>query len=169
MFKKFVIILLCFLCVGCNSEKKKVSFKDEYEKYNGDYIEVSLENTDIIENSDVSSINKIIESGTGVILIANKKDNLSRRAVSVLMEASSNTDLDKIYYIDSIEGIVGIDEIENKNIPLVLFVLDGKIEAYHVGTIEDKVELSEDETIDLYNSYLDGIHKVLQDACDESC
>ena len=64
---------------------------------------------------------------------------------------------------------MGIDEIENKNIPLVLFVLEGKIEAYHVGTIEDKVELSEDETIDLYNSYLDCIHKVLQDACDESC
>ena len=35
--------------------------------------------------------------------------------------------------------------------------------------IDDKVDLSEDETIDLYNIYLEGIHKVLQDACNESC
>ena len=106
---------------------------------------------------------------TGVIFIGSPKNNQSRKAIEVLLQAAENTGLDKIFYLDSTKELKGLDEIENKEIPLILFVLDGKIVKNHQGTINNKEELSEDETIELYNTYTDGIHKVLQDACDDEC
>lgn len=169
MYKKFLIVFFCFLLVGCNEKSNKNLFKDEYEKYNGKYVDVELENTDIIEYSNVDNVNELLKSGTGVVLVSNPKDDVSRVAVSVLLEAAGNTDLDKIIYIDSLDGIDGVDNIDNIDIPLVLFILDGKVMSYHVGTIDKKVDLDEDEHLELYNTYLEGIHQVLQDACDESC
>ena len=169
MYKRIFLILLCLLCFGCNDKKGTNQFIEEFKKYNGDYIKLELENADMVHYSDVDEINKIIKSGTGVIFVGKASDNLSRRAVDVLLQASDSTDLDSIYYLNSLDGVLGLDKVESLNVPLVLFVLDGDVVSYHIGTIDNKIDLSEDETIELYNQYLEGIHKVLQDACDESC
>ena len=166
LFSAFCLFLICFLCVGCTKEEKKVSlFQKEFSKYD----DVELENVNIVQDSSVKEINQILKDGTGVIFIGNASDELSREAVSVLLSASDNTDLKKIYYLDDYQSIDGLDEVENIKIPMVLFVLDGKIEKYHIGTIDDVVDLDDDKLMELYNIYLDGIHVVLQDTCDESC
>lgn len=164
-----LIVIICFICIGCKDNKDKNKFQVEYEKYNDNYIKLDLSKGNIVEYSDLDKINSIIGNGSGVIFIGDAKDNLSRRVVDVLLSVADNTGLNKIYYYDSLDGINGIDSIENKKIPLVLFVFEGEVLDYHVGTIDDKVELSEDEVIELYNKYSLGVHKVLNDACDESC
>ena len=169
-YKKILIILLSLIIIGCTNNKlNKETFKQEYEKYNSTKIKLDIEENNIIEYVSKEEINKIIKSKTGVIFIGNPQDNLSRVSIKLLLEASDSTDLDKIYYISSLDKIENLDTIDNIKIPLVLFILNGKIIDYNIGTINDKIELSDNEQIDLYNKYLDGIHKVLQDTCDEEC
>lgn len=169
---KFIIIILCFLCLACGKKEENgdsIKFKEEYEKYNEEYVSVEISEVNLIKYSTVEEVNQIIQGGTGVIYIGSPKDNVSRRAVDVLLGVAHNTDLEEIYYVDSLDGILGLEDIEDQRIPIVLFVLDGKIEKYHVGTIEDKTDLSDDELVELYNIYSEGLHTVLGDACDERC
>ncbi len=169
MKKFFLILVLSFICVGCSDKRSVSRFQEEYEKYNDEYLELHLENADYMKYSSISSINDMINSGTGVIFIGSPLDNYSRVAIDILLKVASNTDLEEIYYIDSLDGVRGLDDIKDIHIPVVLFVLDGDIVHYHVGTINNKESLTEDEEIELYNLYSEGVHQVLQDACDESC
>lgn len=169
---KLIIVMLCFLCLACGKKEDtgdSVKFKKEYEKYNEEYVSVEISDVNLIKYSTKEEVNQIIKDGTGVIYIGSPKDNVSRRAVDVLLGVAHNTDLEQIYYVDSLDGIEGIENIEEQRIPMVLFVLEGKIEKYHVGTIEDKTDLSDEELVELYNIYSDGLHVVLGDACDERC
>lgn len=56
-------------------------------------------------------------------------------------------------------------------VPLVVFVVDGKIVSYHADTVSSQtdpyVALDESQKEELYQIYNDGIHKVLGDVCDE--
>lgn len=173
MKKNIVVIflILMILCLGCSKDEQTdaMKFKGEYEKYNGELIELNIDEENIIKYVSREEVNKIIKSKTGVIFIGDPSDNLSRVAINLLLEASSSTDLSKIYYIDRLDNIEGLEKIENKKVPLVLNVLDGEVKSYHVGTIEDKDKLTEDEKMELYNIYIEGIHEVLQDSCDERC
>lgn len=167
--KKILLISIClFLISGCSSKEKTdaIKFKEEYEKYNDSKIELEIDENNIITYATTEEINKIIKEKTGVIFIGSPKDNLSRTAIKTLLEASDSTDLTTIYYIDKIDNIEGIEE---KKTPLVLNILEGEIVNYHTGTINDSTNLSEDDELELYNIYLDGIHEVLQDSCDERC
>ena len=99
------------------------------------------------------------------MIIGTPKENTSRISINLLLEAADSTDLKEIYYIDNLKEI-NIDKIENSKMPLVLFILEGQTISY---SINEKEELNEDEEINLYNKYLDSIHEVLQDTCDEEC
>lgn len=169
--QKIVLVLLCFFCLACGKEEKTDEglFKEEYESYNGQYIDLEISQNNLMKYSTVDEVNTLIQSGTGVVYIGKPDDDLSRKAVDVLIDVANNTDLETIYYLEELDGVVLGTEITEQKVPLVLFVLDGKITSYHVGTIDDKVDLSEDEVIQLYNIYMNGIHEVLQDACDERC
>ena len=164
-YKKILLIVIVILLTACTKElTDSTKFKQEYEKYNKEKIELTIPKENIIEYKTKEEINKIIEKDTGVIFIGSPKDNKSRTSIKLLLEASNSTDLQKIYYIDNIKGIK-LDNIDNKT-PIVLFILDGKVLNY---VTNEKEELTEDEEIDLYNNYLEGIHQVLQDTCDEEC
>lgn len=56
-------------------------------------------------------------------------------------------------------------------VPLVVFVVDGEIVNYHLDTVSSQtdpyVELDEEQQIELFNIYADGIHDVLGDVCEE--
>lgn len=167
--KKILLISISLLLIsGCSSKEKTdaIKFKEEYEKYNDSKIKLEIDENNIITYATTEEINKIIKEKTGVIFIGSPKDNLSRTAIKTLLEASDSTDLTTIYYIDKIDNIEGIDD---KKTPLVLNVLEGEVISYHTGTINDSTNLSEDDELELYNIYLDGIHEVLQDSCDERC
>ena len=170
---KFLIIILCLSVIsGCNNKKDigdGERFKKEY-----DTLDISSDN--IIKYSDMDKILDMLDNDSGVIYIGNSSDDLSKVIVPILLSASESTDLDRIYYVDSskIEKEFSIDDKDgnviisnNKlDIPLVMFIYDGSVIDYHNGSIDNKVELSEEETIELYNKYLDGIHGVLNDQCD---
>ena len=168
-FKRIVLLILIFLLFGCttNKENDAIKFKKEYENYNKSKIKLEISKNNIIEYKTTEEINNILKNKTGVIFIGNPKDNLSRASIKILLDASESTDLQTIYYIDSMENI-NLD-LNDTKIPLVLNVLDVKILSYHIGTINDKEKLSEEEELELYNIYTNGIHEVLQDTCNEEC
>lgn len=165
----FVIFVFLFLCCGCNQDQVENSFKEKYEQYNEEYLKLEIDEDTIMKSSTLEEIHAILADGTGVIYFGSPTDNLSRRVVEVLLKAADSTGLDVIYEIDHLDGVQGLDAIVDQSIPMVVFVLDGKIVQYHVGTFDRKVELTEEERLQLYQIYVDGIHEVLQDACDERC
>ena len=172
MKRSIVLLIVMFsLCTGCgnNEQTDALKFKKEYEKYNDSKIELEIDDDNIVKYSNLDSINDIIASGTGVIFIGTPSDNLSRVAIEILLQAADSTDLDTIYYYDKVDDINGLEEVENLKVPVVINVLEGEIKSYKVGTVSDKTKLDEDEEMDLYNIYLEGIHEVLQDSCDERC
>lgn len=56
-------------------------------------------------------------------------------------------------------------------VPTVIFVRKGTIVDYHFDTVESQTDpyitLNEEQTLELYNIYLTGIHKVLNDQCSD--
>ena len=169
MNKKLLLITIIFvLLIGCTKKEQSdaIKFKEEYEKYNNTKIKLNISEDNIIKYATKKEIKEIIKNKSGVIFIGEPQDNLSRVAIKCLLNASESTDLQQIYYT---KDTTNIEEIENTKTPIVIYVLEGKIVSTHNGTIKDKTKLSEDEEIELYNIYMDGIHKVLQDACDEEC
>ena len=159
----FLLLIFVFLCVGCGNKtiKDSVKFKQEYEQYNGEYLEIEISDANLIAYSDVLEVNNLLKDGTGVVYIGSPKDNVSRRAISVLLDVVLNSGLEKVYYVDTLDGIEDLDGIIEKSIPLVLFVVDGEIVKYHVGTIDNKVDLGDDELVLLYNTYAEGLTLVL--------
>ena len=171
-FKILIIVLCVFVVSGCNNKKDD----GDGERFKKEYDTLDISSDNIIKYSDIDKVLDILDSDSGVIYIGNSSDDLSKVIVPILLSASESTDLDKIYYVDSnkIEKEFSIDDKDgnviisnNKlDIPLVMFIYDGSVIDYHIGSIDDKLELSEEETIELYNKYLDGIHGVLNDQCD---
>ena len=131
--KIFIFLITLTFLIGCGKKELTDSekFKQEYEKYNDTNIELEIDEDNIITYSNKEEINKLIKEGTGIVFIGSPKDNLSRTAINILLQASTTTDIDKIYYLNTLEGITGIDEIENQELPIVLNILEGKIISYH--------------------------------------
>ena len=153
---------------GCNKDVNK--FYKEYIKYNkkDNYVNVDIDVDNVFKYYTNDEIKDVIENGSGVIFIGNSEDNLSRVVVNVLNKVVSNTDID-VVYCNSDKDIVSKYIDEDISIPVVLFIFEGEVSSYHIGTINDSYELSNDEEIELYNIYLEGVHRVLNDVCDERC
>ena len=167
-FKNIIVIIMIIILSGCNSNNSEVNdkFYLDYYKYNDvdGYIKVELDNSKVYKYSNNSDIKKIF-NGNGIIFVGDSKDNKSRLVVNTIDKVINNTDVSDIYYLNDINGVK--DYIEgNIDIPIVIFVVNGKVDSYYVN---DKDKLSDDEQLELYNKYLDGVHKVLGDVCDEEC
>ena len=176
VMKKYVKLVIIFLCIfivsGCNI-KKNIS---DGEKFKEEYSALDIDSNNVIKYSDISEILEILDDGSAVIYIGTSGNDLSRVIIPVLLNASESTDIDKIYYVDSskIDKTFEIKDKEGKviisdnemNIPVVLFADEGSVIDYYIGSIDNKLELSEEETVELYNKYLQGIHGVLNDQCD---
>ncbi len=193
-------------------------FKEEYESLN-DKINNSnskaYPNVDIIEKNNIvysteDEIVNLIKSGTAVIYLGFPECPWCRNAIPVLLDAMSETSLEKIYYLNvkDIRNIKKLDENSNvvtekegtigyykiletlgdkadvykglndesiKRIyaPTVIFVRNGKVTSLHTSTLESQkdpyIKLTDEQTSELKEIYLKGIHKVLADLCDESC
>lgn len=172
-YMRILIILLCVLVVsGCNNKKNTT----DAERFKEEYSMLDIDENNIIEYSSINNVLKMLDKDSGVVYIGNSNDDLSKKILPILLNASDNTDLDKIYYVDSskIRKKFNIKDKDNKviisdtelEIPLVLFIANGDVIDYHIGTIDNKLDLNKDEIISLYFEYLDGIHKVLNDQCD---
>ena len=77
------------------------------------------------------------------------------------------------YIVKDSDGIEHNTSKKRIYVPLVVFVKDGEIVDYHANTVDSQVDpyvkLNDEEHESLYNIYLNGIHKVLDDVCDSKC
>lgn len=168
-YKYFLVFVLLFFITGCGEMGDGKRIKMEYEEYNKTgYVEVNIDEDNIFQYNTNEEINHILSSGTGVIFIGSEDDNLSRCVMNLLVKVSNHTDIQVIHYNKDINSVSKYIDEEVKR-PVVLFVIDGKLDSYHIGTVDNKEVLSSDEEVLLYNLYLDGVHKVLDDVCDERC
>ena len=119
--KKILLILCCFvfLLTGCFKENDAIKFKKEYESLNGEvsksgkkYLDVNIEKNNIIKYATIEEINDIIKTGTGVIYFGYPECPWCRNAIPCLLEAASNTALDKIYYLNlyDVRDILSVGE-----------------------------------------------------------
>ena len=59
MYKKFYVLIVLLLLVACsNNIKDAIKFKQEYEKYNKEKIELNISDKNIIEYKTTEEINK---------------------------------------------------------------------------------------------------------------
>lgn len=87
-----------------------LKFKEEYEKYNNtkdasgqEYVNVSIDEDNIMYYASFDEIKELLTSGTGVIYFGIPMCPWCRNAVPVLVNAASSTGLDKIYYFNAYE------------------------------------------------------------------
>lgn len=224
MNKKIItFISLLFLstiligCEGKNIESDAVKFKNEYESLNEKvndsgkkYVEVSIDDDNVITYSNYNEVMDILNNGTGVIYFGFPECPWCRNVVPILLESAEITGINKIYYYNALsirdtkvlnengtittekEGTEeyynlisvlseylgeykGLNDTSIKRLyfPTVVFVKDGEILGLHVGTVSSQtdpyIKLNEEQTSELKNIYVDYMHKVLDDLCDESC
>lgn len=167
MKKKILLILFAslFLLTGCGNESSK--FKKEYENYNSSYEKLNIaEKNPIKYVSDTDIIDILLNKKSEVVYIGSPDNNDSRIVVSELLKASDNTALEKILYFNTKDISKStelynhlVSDIDNVEIPLVLFIVDGKI-------TKTNKNIKQDEMVAYFT---EGIHDVLKDVCDEKC
>lgn len=123
--KKILLALVIFSTIifttGCEKQLTDAQkFKEEYESLNEQpkpnsqttYQPISIDENHIIKYSNLEEINAIITEGTGIIYLGFPTCPWCRNAIPVLLEAASNTSLDKIYYVNmyEIRDIIALDE-----------------------------------------------------------
>ncbi len=112
LFIVIVIILVIFISIFLILNRSKdnpdgLKFKEEYEKYNNIetddgyvYPTVTIDKNNPMYYATGKEIIKLLKSGTGIIFFGSPTDPWSRNAINVLLDASSSTAIDKIYYMD---------------------------------------------------------------------
>ena len=112
------IILLILVCFGIkyvlNNPEDTLDgakFKEEYEKLNGTelkgtelkYLELSIDEESPIKYSSYEEIFDILDNGTGVIYFGFPECPWCRALTPVLLEAISESAIDKVYYLNNKE------------------------------------------------------------------
>lgn len=75
-------------------------FKIEHEELNGTYLDMEINEDNIITYATYRKINDILDGGTGVIYFGWSDSQDSRQAIPLLFQAAENTGITKIYYLD---------------------------------------------------------------------
>lgn len=104
-----LIFLACFFIFRNkdNTLSDAEKFKEEYEAYNGmttedgySYPAVSVDENNVMYYATSEEIIDLLKNGTGIIFFGTPSDPWCRNAVSVLLEASASTPINRIYYLD---------------------------------------------------------------------
>lgn len=177
--------------IETNKDAKKI--KNEYESLNGQvtedgktYPEVNIPEENVMNYSDINEILKLFEEKKdGVVYLGSAKSLYSRSAIEVLLNETTKTKIDKVYYLEiektktenkekynELKELLGEEYFDKENntndlqIPLVLFIVDGNVVSYQKGTLFSQVspydELNEDQKAGLGEIYRYGIRDVLE-------
>ena len=119
--KKYIILIIIFVVsiilsivienyLDSNILTDELKFKKEYESinnkeweidgYKGNYISISIPKNNLIKYATNDNIVTLLQEGTHVIYFGNAYCNWCRSAVSVLIDAAKEYNLDEIYYYD---------------------------------------------------------------------
>jgi len=192
--KKFLIslIIIIVILIGVilfsvikHYNLDNVRFEREYEKLNNkmtsdgrEYPFVDVPSDNVIRYSSYEELVKIIDNkDDAVIYLGNNACLYCRTVVQVLLDVSSNTEIDKIYYIDvrnesskvgKIVEVIGdkiIGNNKNLELPLVLFIVDGRVVSFKIGTFvshkDPYKKLNDTQLSALTNVYMTGINDVI--------
>ena len=183
MKKVFISSLIILALCGCSKAKKEVKtdaikFKEEYESLNNkkDYIKVNIKKRNPIVYVNIDKINEIMDNKSGLIYLGNPDSNSCRDSIETLIEASKQTGLKKVYYLNTKD----LDINDSKYEKLKKYI--NSFEGINVLFVEDKDNIGsissldknfkkifEKEKEDLLKIYRNSIHEMLNDLCDQSC
>lgn len=158
-------------------------FASEYENLNDKttedgkkYPQVNISNKNVFKYSTLEEVLNVFNNkGDAVIYFGYAECLYCRNAVQVLYDTAADTNLDAIYYLnvkndvdDSLLKVLG-DEFKTEdgqiNAPLVLFVVDGQIVSYNIGTLFSQenpyIPLDDSQVQGLSEIYRYGINDVL--------
>ena len=185
-FYLLVMLISIFFISGCTKESNDIiKLKSDYESYNNkkmedgnDYIEVEISEYANVKFITLEESKNIINKNKGILLYCSSDNQDCRNIISILLQVEENTDIDTIYYIN-IKNIEKLEKnledynIENINIPLVLFVNDGNIIASYNNVLDTHIDinttLTDEEIEKVYNMYINSTHDILNDVCEERC
>ena len=127
--------------------------------------EVGIESVYYMNMKDERDEIKVAEDGSLEIVKEGTKGykKLLERLDSILDE----------YTLEDIHGNIISANEKRIYVPIVIFVRDGEIVAYHVDTVESQTnpleELNEEQKNELMDIYISYMHKVVNNVCDSSC
>lgn len=170
--KKILMILFCFLLLGCSKDQKPMTndilkFKDEYEKLNSASVVMNVPEGKITYLNVDEAIN-FMENGTGILYIGFPACPWCRNIVPVLIETFKD---EYIYYYNPNVNKDSVKEkqfesflapyLENNRlyVPDVYFVKNGKIMGHHLGSVSSQndpyvplTDIQKQELVDIYNN-----------------
>lgn len=159
---------------GFVSNPEAQKFANEYEKLNDKttedgkkYPQVNIGNNNVFKYSTLEEILNVFNNkGDAVIYFGYAECLYCRNAVQVLYDTAADTNLDAIYYLnveenvdESLLKVLGNEfktEDGQINAPLVLFVVDGQIVSYNIGTLFSQ----EDPCVPLDDSQVQGLSEI---------
>ncbi len=108
-------LILVVLCIGAillfhhktQELDSALKFKEEYEQYNGritdegyTYPELQISKKNVMYYATSQEVISLLKHGTGIIYFGTPSNPWCRNAVSVLLQASESTNINRIYYLD---------------------------------------------------------------------
>lgn len=192
-----VLIIVVVILLSRDKDNSEVIYNPDAERFVNEYEvlnNTAVDNDDgkLYPNVDIPSDNVIDYSNSYEILeIFDDKETAvvyfgystclyCRSAIEVLCDAASETDLDKIYYLDAekkdrnytkIINVLGDSITVNEKgvkeipLPLVLFISRGDIVSYWKGTLSSQkdpyIKLDASQKQGLKEIYINGINDVI--------
>ena len=190
------VLLLALICLivfkillkSNDNTNDSIRFKNDYESLNEtlsqddrEYPSVSISTDNVAHYSNIEEIIDLFNSNKdGVVYFGEPSCIYCRSAVQVLIDTSLDTEIDKIYYLDTSKvnkgnnnyitllEKLGSDLLDNNeiNIPLVIFITDGQIVSYNIGTLFSQTDaytpLDKWQIMGLGEIYKNGINNVVE-------
>lgn len=165
MNKKIIIIIVLIIAIVPFILMNRQSVKKEFEKLNNKkkYIKVNIPNDNPFEYIKYNELTKKMKK-TSVILIGSSKDQNTRKILKPLIEASEETGVEKIYYIDinkvQKDDLKKIIKKEKINFPSLIVSKNGEIIDY-IYDNQNYKKMTKEEEKKLKEKYVESISQIL--------
>jgi len=174
-----VVLIYILLSILVNNHKNLedgIRFKEEYEALNSSIV-MNIEENNPIKYVIFEDVEKLFESGTGVIYFGFPSCPWCRNMIPVLFDVAKEAHVDTIYYlnprelknndIDKYSKLLDIlnpylKEVDGEKVftvPDVYFIKNGNVVGNHRSTVESQT----DPTISLNESQIQELSGIYQD------
>lgn len=140
-----LIGIFCGIYYFTKPQLKEETFKEIYEKYNGqkdasgvEYESLAIENDSLISNMNKDEVVSLLKEGTGLLYVGNPLDHRSRKLIPILFDTANEVGMEIINYYaaNEVEDFLK-DYVEEEAIPLLIFVEKGTIKEILTYPSED--------------------------------
>ena len=185
--KKYIILIISFIiCLilsifinnyldnNSNYTEDELKFKEEYEGinneeweidgYKGNYLDISIPKNNLIKYATNDSIVDLLSKGTQVIYFGNAKCNWCRSAITVLIDAAKEDNLNEIYYYDFFSLRDAYEEGSNKDLVKLYDDIISRLDSFIDKTFDEnskvagKKRLSAPTVVIVSNGKVEDVH-----------